>query len=137
MAERPVGVTFMGVISLVVGLLSTLKGLVWLGIGGVVAGATALANPMIGAMVGLVALVFGGVALLSGLVSFFVAWGIFSLRGWAWSLGMATHGFTIAWALLAALGPSTLRAQLGSLVLSGAVVLYLTRPGVKAAFGKA
>lgn len=137
MAERPVGVTFLGVVSLVVGVLSSLKGLVWLGVGGVVAGATALANPMVGAMVGIAALLFGGVALLSGLVSFLVAWGILTLKGWAWSLGMATHGFTVAWALLAALGPSTLRAQLGSLLLSGAVVYYLTRPAVKAAFGKA
>lgn len=136
MAERPLGVTVMGFCSLVAGILSSFKGMIWLGIGGVVAGATALANPLVGAMVGIFALIFGGAALLSGIFSLATAWGMFSLKGWAWSLGMATHGFIVFWALLAALGPSTLRQQSASLLLSGAVLFYLTRPGVKQAFGK-
>ncbi len=137
MADRPLGVTVLGVLSLVSGAFSILKGLIWLGFGGAAAGVTALANPAVGVMVGGIALLFGGIALLSGLFALLTAWGAFNLKGWAWSLGIATHGGILAWSLLAALGPSTLRERMWPIVVSGAILFYLTRPAVKTAFGKA
>ncbi len=137
MAERPLGVTVLAVLSLVAGIFGVLKGLLWLGVGGVAAGATALAHPVAGMMVGGFALLFGGIALLSGAFALLTAWGAFNLKGWAWSLGIATHGGILIWSLLAALGPSTLRERAGAILVSGAILFYLTRPAVKAAFGKA
>lgn len=137
MADRPLGVTLLGLLSLVSGAFSIIKGLAWLGIGGVAAGATALANPVVGAMIGIVALAFGGLALLSGIFAVLVAWGFFSTKKWAWSFGMATHGFILAWSLLAVLGPSTLRERLGAIIVSGCIVYYLTRTDIKQVFGKA
>lgn len=136
MAERPFGVTILGILSLVSGAFSVLKGLIWLGVGGIFAGATALANPVAGAMVGGIALVFGGIALLTGTFALFTAWGAFRLKGWAWSLGVATHGGILIWSLLAALGPSTLRERMGAVIVSGVILYYLTQPAVKVAFGK-
>lgn len=136
MADRPLGVTILGFLSLVSGAFSILKGLVWLGFGGLLAGATFLANPVAGAMVGGVAILFGGIALLSGAFALFTAWGAFNLKGWAWSLGVVTHGGILVWSLLAALGPSTLRERMGAIIVSGLVLFYLKRPAVKAAFGK-
>jgi hypothetical protein len=135
-AERPLGVTILAFLSLVSGAFSVLKGLVWLGLGGLFAGATALANPVAGAMVGGVALLFGGIALLTGAFALFTAWGAFHLKGWAWSLGVATHGGILIWSLLAAIGPSTIRERAGALLVSGVILFYLTRPAVKVAFGK-
>jgi hypothetical protein len=135
-AERPLGVTILGFLSLVSGAFSIIKGLAWLGIGGLAAGATAIANPVVGAMIGIVALAFGGLALLSGIFALLVAWGFFTTRKWAWGFGMATHGFILAWSLLAVLGPSTLRERLGAIIVSGCIVYYLTRTDIKQAFGK-
>jgi hypothetical protein len=136
-AERPLGVTVLGVLSLVSGLFSLLKGLAWLGFGGILAGATFFANPVAGAMVGGVAIFFGGIAILTGAFALFTAWGAFNLKGWAWSLGVVTHGGILVWSLLAALGPSTIRERSGAILISGLILFYLTRPAVKAAFGKA
>ncbi|HWA16532.1 MAG TPA: hypothetical protein VG817_08865 [Gemmatimonadales bacterium] len=137
MAERPLGVTILGILSLVSGAFSVLKGLAWLGFGGILAGATFLAHPVAGAMVGAVAIFFGAIALLTGAFALFTAWGAFNLKGWAWSLGVVTHAGILIWSLLAALGPSTLRERSGALLVSGVILFYLTRPNVKAAFGKA
>jgi len=135
--QRPLGVSILGFLSLVSGALSLLKGLIWLGFGGLVAGATAFASPVAGAMIGGVAVFFGGLAILTGLFSLLFAWGAFSLKPWAWSLGVATHGFNLAWSILVVMGPGLLRGQLATIVISAIVVLYLTRPEIKRAFGKA
>jgi hypothetical protein len=136
MTSRPLGVTVLGVLSLISGAISVIKGVAWLGIGGLFAGATALANPAAGVMVGSVALLFGGIALLTGAFALLTAWGFFRLKGWAWSLGMATHGGILVWSFLAALGPSTLRERMAPIMVSGIILFYLTRPAIKAAFGK-
>jgi hypothetical protein len=134
--ERPLGVTVLGILSLVSGLFSVLKGLAWLGFGGILAGAAFFANPVAGAMVGGVAIFFGAIALLTGAFALFTAWGAFNLKGWAWSLGVVTHGGILLWSFLAAIGPSTLRERSGAIIVSGLILFYLTRPAVKAAFGK-
>jgi hypothetical protein len=136
-AERPVGVTVLGFLAAVSAILNILRGLIWLGVGGVLALGMAVVHPIAGAMVGLFALIFGGLALLSGIVSLFVAWGVFNLKRWAWTWGNLTHWGIVIWSLLAAIGPSTLRMQAAALITSGAVLYYLHRPAVKAAFGKA
>jgi hypothetical protein len=135
--QRPLGVSILGFLSLVSGALSLLKGLIWLGFGGVLAGATAIASPIAGAVLGGVAVFFGILAILTGLFSLIFAWGALSLRPWAWSLGVATHGFNLIWSVLVVLGPGLLRGQLATIVISAVVLLYLTRPEIKQAFGKA
>jgi hypothetical protein len=135
--QRPLGVSILGFLSLVSGALSIFKGLIWLGLGGVIAGATAFASPVAGAVIGGLAVIFGGLAILTGVFSLIFAWGAFSLKPWAWSLGVATHGFNLVWSLLVVIGPGLLRGQLATILISAAVLFYLTRPEIKQAFGKA
>jgi hypothetical protein len=61
------------------------------------------------------------------------AWG---LKGWAWTLGVATEVGNLIWSLLVALGPGTLRGQLPAILVAGGILLYLTTPEVKRAFGR-
>jgi len=126
--QRPLGVSILGFLSLVSGALSIFKGLIWLGLGGVIAGATAFASPVAGAVIGGLAVIFGGLAILTGVFSLIFAWGAFSLKPWAWSL---------VWSLLVVIGPGLLRGQLATILISAAVLFYLTRPEIKQAFGKA
>jgi hypothetical protein len=135
--QRPIGVTVLAVLSLISGLLSLLKGLAWLGIGGFVAGTTAMVHPIAGAIIGTLAVVFGGTALFSAIFSLIFAWGAWTLKPWAWGIGFWTHAFILFWSLLAVLGPALFRERAVTILLSAIVLWYLTRPAIKLAFGKA
>lgn len=135
--QRPGGVTLIAVLSLLSGLISVLKGLAWLGIGGLVAGGlTVSAHPVAGFMVGIVAVVFGVLALATGGFALVFSFGAFGLRPWAWTMGVLTHGLIVIWSLLAALGPGRLSERWLGLLVSSAILYYLTRPDIKAAFGR-
>lgn len=135
--SRPLGVTIMAILSLISGLLGVLKGLAFLGLGGLAAaGLTVAAHPIAGVMTGLVALIFGIIALATGTFALIFAWGAFGLRPWAWTMGVFTHGVILLWSVFAALGPGRFAGRWGTLLISGAVLYYLTRPEIKAAFGK-
>ena len=135
--DRPLGVIALAILSLVSGAWSLLKGLAWLGIGGAAAGVVAGMHPVAGVLLGGVALFFGLLALVSALSSLIFSWGAWNLRPWAHSLGMATHGTILVWSLLAVLGPGLLLHRWGTILISGVILYYLTRPEIKRAFGKA
>jgi hypothetical protein len=135
---RPLGVSLLAILSLVSGAWGIVKGLIWLGLGGVVAGGLATgAHPLAGALVGLVAVVFGGIALATGIFSLIFAFGAFGVRPWAWTLGVLTHGAIVAWSVVAVLGPARLADRWVTLAVSGVIVYYLTTPAIKQAFGRA
>jgi hypothetical protein len=134
---RPFGVTLLAVLSLASGLLSMLKALVWLGLGGALAGVSALVLPAAGAVIGGLALFFGGIALVTGLCSLWFAWGAWGLRPWAWSFGVWTHATILIWSILAVLGPWLLSERWLDIAISGTVLFYLTSKPIKLAFGKA
>jgi hypothetical protein len=135
--QRPGGVTLIAILSLLSGLWGVIKGLAWLGIGGVIAGGlTVSAHPIAGAMVGFVAVVFGVLALATGVFALVFGFGAFGLRPWAWTMGVLTHAVIVIWSLLAALGPARLSERWLGLLVSGAILYYLTRPDIKAAFGR-
>lgn len=134
--QRPLGVTVLALLSLLSGAIGIIKGLIWLGFGGALAGITFLAHPVAGAVIGGVALFFGGLAILTALFSLLFAWGAFGLKPWAWSFGVATHGFNLFWSLLVVLGPGVLRERFVTILISAIVLFYLTTPEIKRAFGK-
>jgi hypothetical protein len=135
--SRPIGVTLIGILSLLSGLWGVFKGLLWLGIGGVVSfGLSAAAHPVAGALVGILAVIFGVIALVTGVFALIFAFGAFGLKPWAWSWGVWTHAAIVIWNLLAALGPARLAERWVTLAVSGLILFYLTTPAIKRAFGK-
>ena len=135
--QRPIGVTIIAILSLVSGLIGLLKGLAWLGVGGAAAVLAGAALPVAGSIVGFLAITFGVIALVTAAFSLGFAWGAWTLKPWAWSLGMVTHATIFAWSVLVVLGPGLLAERRVPLIVSGIVLLYLTRPEIKRAFGKA
>ena len=134
--QRPLGITILAILALVSSALSLIKGLVVLGLGGLLGTWASATFPVAGAVVGVLAVIYGIVAIILACFSLGFGFGAWNLKPWAWSLGVATYAGSLVWSLLAALGFSTLRAQTGSIVVAGAILLYLTTPDVKRAFGR-
>ena len=134
--ERPVGVTILAVLALISGALGVLKGLVALGLGGVAASWMATSYPVAGAVVGVLAVAYGVVALILACFSLGFGFGAWNLKSWAWTLGVGTEVATLIWACLVAIGPGTLRGQTWTILLAGAILYYLTKPEIKSAFGR-
>jgi len=104
---------------------------------------SAAAPLVVGSMIPLTALptllsslasAFGFVLLILALVSFLLAYGLFTGKGWAWfwSLVFAVVGILVA--LVEAI--NSLSSAITPIVLHLIVIYYLTRPYVKAFFGK-
>ena len=134
--NRPFGVTLIAFLALLSGLWGILKGLALLGVGGLAAGLVGGAHPMAGLVLWGLAATFGVVALVVGGFALAFAWGAWHLRRWAWGLGVATAVLSLAWVVVAALGPGTLRGRIWEIVMNGVLLYYLGSPDVRRAFGR-
>ena len=66
------------------------------------------------------------------------AWGAWTLKPWAWPLGVAVAIFGIVVAVLQVLlGGTSIFSQIISVVVDGAILYYLNQPGIKSLFGRA
>jgi len=116
---RPLGVTIIGVIAFIGGLFGLL--------GAVTALSGTVTEPPI---IGVVVLIFGIFGLALG-------WGFLSGKSWAWTLGVLIYILSlplgVSEVLLGGAGSfgGAVRVVVGVLIL-----YYLTRPHVKAFFGK-
>jgi hypothetical protein len=129
MNARPLGVTIIAIVLAFSGVLQILVGLEARGITNFgLAAATDAAN------------ISGWTAIISGVLTILVSIGMFTLAGWAWLLTTVVMGLRILGDLLTivtlGLGSTAGSAAIGQLVLSGIVLWYFMRPGVKSAFGR-
>lgn len=122
MADRPLGVTILGILWILSGLLMLVGGFV----GGAVLAVAGFGG--IGAAIGVIFFIVGIVDLLLG-VGCFMGW------GWVWVVGVI---FT---AIGLIIGIVTLFSDwvsgLVSIIISAIILWYLFQPQVKAYFGKA
>ncbi len=127
--ERPFGVTILAVLEVINALLSfglaVLAGAIlsWIGF------------MMPGALKGLIAgiaLIVSVVAAAFGLIYLLLAWGLLSGKGWAWTITLILTVLSLIGSLV------TAATGLGivSLIIDVLILYYLTRPHVKAFFGK-
>jgi hypothetical protein len=80
------------------------------------------------------AAIWGSVILAIGIGSFIVAYGLFNGRSWGWSgaVALAVIGIIIPiMNIIAGYWPSVF-----TLILSGVILYYLSRPQVRAYFGR-
>ena len=120
--DRPDGVSCLSCLTVIGGVIALIIGLVVLAVPAdqIKPGAEGLRS--FGAL-----LIFGGAGL-----SFAVAWGLWSLRTWAWYLTLTLEVLGICLSAIQLLsGSNTLAAML----VAGIVIYYLYRPHVRAAFG--
>ncbi len=125
MAKRPLGVTILGILWILAGVLSLLGGL------GIVAIGTVLAGP-IGGVIGLV---FGFVFIIIGIISIILGIGCFKGWGWVWMLGVIVTiiGLVLGIYTLFTSGWSALI----TIIIDAIILWYLFQPNVKAYFGRA
>jgi hypothetical protein len=135
--QRPTGITILAILGIVFGILGILGG-----------GCTVLGGAAVGALgaasgVG-VAAAGGGLLSILGIVTLAmsVGWlafgiGAWTLKPWAWMLGLVLVGISIVVALLTVISGGDFGSQLIGLVIDGVIVYYLMTPDVKKAFGRA
>jgi len=121
----------------ILAVLEALGGLVWLlaGAGMMMVGALmpifGVGLPMfLGAIAGLMSVIF----LIFGIIAFVLAYGLFSGRGWAWLWSLVFAVIGIILALFEAM--SSFGSGILPMIIYLVIVYYLTRPHVKAFFGK-
>ncbi|HVK63342.1 MAG TPA: hypothetical protein VM694_02650 [Polyangium sp.] len=70
-----------------------------------------------------------------GIAMFAVAWGLFTLRAWAWVVTLGVQAVNALFAIIAvASAPSAWPTWL-AIAIAAVVIFYLTRPNVRLAFG--
>jgi hypothetical protein len=138
---RPMGVTILGVLALISGIIGLCGGISLFGLFGLGA-AAGVATGDAGAAVGLGAIsgLLGLGSVLSGVLSLIGAFGLLTLKNWGRLLVMIGAIIGIISAVLSLIGALTgggdfLTGLLG-LIINGVILWYLNRPDVKAAFGR-
>jgi len=128
--SRPVGITILAVLEILIGIVGLLASLVIIGF------STLFATlPTVGSLLGAIGLVIGGVVLFFSIIWLATGVGFLHGRGWSWTLGVI---FSIL-SLLGAVGALTIgliTGGVGGLVFWGLMLYYLTRTHVKAFFAK-
>jgi len=124
-SQRPMGVTILAILAIIVGGIEVLGGVISL-VGG---GATAVGGediPTAGALslIGVFAAILGVLNLIFGL-------GALALKPWAWKFGVGLQFFAILAGLF------QLPNSIVAIVINGLILYYLFRPNVKRVFGKA
>jgi hypothetical protein len=126
---RPMGVTILAVLAAIVGVLSLLGALALLGGGALIAGA---GGGMFAGAFGL----FGIITLVLAVLYFAFAYGAWTLKPWAWTLGIVSQVVSIVLSILSILGGQSVTSQLIGLVISLVILYYLDTPDVRRAFGR-
>ena len=130
-ATRPLGITILAVLSAIGGVLGLLGGIALIGLGGVAAAQTGAT-----AYFGLGA-VWGILILASAIASLVFAYGAWTLKPWAWPLGVALQIIGLALAALTVISGGDISSQIISVVISVIILYYLFQPNIKALFGRA
>jgi hypothetical protein len=91
--------------------------------------------PRVGALLGTIGLVVGGIVLFFSLIWLATGVGFLHGRGWSWTLGMIFSALSLIGAI-GALTIGLITGAVGGLIFWGLMLYYLTRTHVKVFFGK-
>lgn len=126
--NRPTGVTVLAILAFIGGCITLMGGLLLSLMGGAIGAMGGPVFAAIGAFAGIIFLVLGA-------LYFVVGFGLWTLKSWAWMLAVILAGIGLALNLLQALSGEIVGGTFG-LIVNGVVLWYMTRPHVKAAFGR-
>ena len=128
--SRPIGITILAVLEILIGIVGLLASLAIIGFSALFS-----TLPRVGAVFGTIGLVLGGIVLFFSLIWLATGVGFLHGRGWSWTLGMI---FSVL-SLIGAIGALTIgliTGGVGGLIFWGLMLYYLTRTHVKVFFGK-
>ena len=136
--KRPLGITILAILEAIGGIICIGLSIIGIVLVGVllqmITGFVSEAMPEMGIFGGfleMIALVAAIVLLIFGLISLLLAYGLWTGKGWAWTL---TFIFSIIGILL---GLVSLPFGIITIFIDALILYYLTRSHVKAFFGKA
>lgn len=128
--SRPLGITIMAIVAAIFGALGLLAGLALFGLSGLlgaVGGASVAGQGMMSSLL----------ALVTAVLALAFAYGAWTLKPWAWPLGLAFAAFAVVSGVIGlATGDTDATSVVIGLAIAAVVVWYLLRPSVKAAFGR-
>jgi hypothetical protein len=124
--QRPTGVTILGVLAILGGLAGLGGGALLLGLSGVVAAAYPGGAGLVAAL--------GALFLILGILELVYGFGLFGGKGWAWTLAIIGSVLNIVVGIVT-IAIGSFGSVLG-VIISILILYYLTRPHVKAFFGK-
>lgn len=124
--ERPFGVTVLAILEIIGGLILMGTGIIFFGAAGMV-GVVPFAGWAFAWMFIAVAIVL----VILGLFAFVIAYGLWTGKGWAWTLALVLSIIGII------IGIFSLPGGIITIIINAIIIYYLTRPHVKAFFGKA
>jgi len=137
-AQRPSGITFLGAMYILLGILSLLWGLLQFNVGAV----TSLTGAIFGSgsisTFGSATAWQGFLGVGSAILDFIVAYGLLGLRRWGWLLALIAVGVTVVQGLLGLFsgGVWTFMCGAAGLVIPAIILYYLLKPEVRKAFGQ-
>ena len=129
--QRPTGITILVILEVIGGILLLIGGAGTLFLSAFITGFLPVGIP--GAVTGLVygfLTLVAGIMVIIALIDFFIAWGLWTGKGWAWIIAL------ILAVLGAILGLLSLPGGIITLLINGLIIYYLTRAHVKAFFGR-
>ena len=138
-AARPTGITILSILALIGGIFSLIGALGLIAGGALIGGAL---GGVEGATLGGLAFVFGIITLGFAVAYLAFAYGGWTLKPWAWMLGVIMSLASIVWQVIAAFASGDLVGSLVSvsgvvnLAIPAIILYYLNTPAVKAAFGR-
>lgn len=124
MAERPLGVTIIGILWIIGGLIMLLGGL----------GAAAFGAVIGGPIGGVIGLVLGFTLIIVGIIEIILGIGCFKAWGWVWTVGVIITIISLVMGIID-LFTSGMGALIG-IIISGIILWYLFQANVKRYFGK-
>jgi hypothetical protein len=132
------GVTILAALAAIGGVLGLCASLALVGLGGLLGGLAAQAGAPAGAaaVLGGFTGIFGILILVLSVLELAFAYGAWTLKPWAWTLGVVVAGASIVLSLINVLG-GDLASPIISLAINGIILYYLFTPEVKRAFGRA
>lgn len=133
--ERPTGVSILAVLSGFFGAIAVLAGMTTLGVGAFVVGG--LGPPEAGTAIGGLAVLAGVGTIIVGLLMLVFAYGAWTLRPWAWMVGVICQVLSLLTVLSNLAAGAAFATQITSIAIPLIILYYLFTQDVKRAFGRA
>lgn len=136
--QRPTGITILAVLAFIGGIFGICGGLGGIVGGSFFGGLAASVGASNATALGGMVVVYSILALAFAVAELVFGFGAWTLKPWAWMLGMVLFGLNIVFNLVSVLaGWAAFGSVILPLAIAGVIIYYLLTPDVKQAFGRA
>ena len=136
--QRPMGITILAILAFIGGVLGICGGLSGIIGGSFLGGLAASVGASDATALGGMVAIYSIIAVVFAVADLVFGFGAWTLKPWAWMLGMVLFGLNVVFQLVSVIaGWATFGGVIISLAIAGVIIYYLLTPDVKKAFGRA